>query len=243
MKENEGLYRAARLVKRTVIGVAVMAVAVVVLGYLFLVRQVDRKAAWADAARELEGSILHYGEPAERVARVYRRRGTNYFREANGLLVATPERLIFVGIEPRDKLAGEDAPASIITAEIPNDTLLDVVPSRVYGITARGITVQRDGRAEKFAAAPGYESELDSLASYVERRHSAEHHIAAESRALHAAVAQLEKRPLRYQVVRGDALSTIATRFGATPAQIREWNHMTSDKVRVRDSLTVKPAG
>ncbi|MGI9090464.1 MAG: LysM peptidoglycan-binding domain-containing protein [Gemmatimonadaceae bacterium] len=243
MRENEGLYRAVRVVKRTVIGVAVMAVAVVVLGYLFLVRQVDRKAAWADAARELDGSILHYGERAERTARVYRRRGTDYFREANGLLVATPERLIFVGIEPRDKLAGEDAPASITTAEFPNDTLLSVVPGRVYGVTAQGITLQRDGRVDKFAAAPGYESELDSLASYVERRHAAEHHVAAENRALHAAVAQLEKRPLRYEVTRGDALSTIATRFGATPAQIRAWNNMSSDKVRIRDTLTVKPAG
>lgn len=243
MKENEALYRAARLLKRAVIGIAVMALAVVVLGYLFLVRQVDRKAAWADAARELEGSILHYGEPAERVARVYRRRGSNYFREANGLLVATPERLIFVGIEPRDKLAGEDAPESITTAEFPNDTSLSVVTGRVYGITARGATVQHGADAAKFAAAPGYESELDSLVSYVERRQSAERQIAAENRALHVAVAQLEKRPLRYQVVRGDALSTIAARFGATPAQIRAWNRMSSDKVRIRDSLTVKPAG
>ncbi len=243
MKETEGLFRAARFVKRTVIGIAIMALAVVVLGYLFLVRQVDRKAAWADAARELEGNILHFGEPAERVARVYRRRGSNYFREANGLLVATPERLVFVGIEPRDKLAGEDAPASITTAELPNDTLLDVVPGRVYGITARGIVLEREGRSEKFAAAPGFESELDSLARYVERSHAAERRLSAENHALHSAVAQLEKRPLRYQVVRGDALSTIAARFGATPAQIREWNRMTSDKVRVRDTLTVKPAG
>lgn len=243
MRENEGLYRAARFVRRVVIGVAAMAVAVVVLGYLFLMRQVDSTSAWRDAARELQGSVLHYGEPPERIARVYRRRGTSYFRAANGLLVATPERLVFIGIEPRDKLAGEDAPASITSSEFPNDTLLHLIPGRVYGMTAHGIAVQHGPQSEEFAAAPGYESELDSLAMYVDARHAAERKAMADNRALHAAIAELERRRLRYQVGRGDALSTIASRFGATPAQIREWNHMTSDKVRIRDSLTVKPAG
>lgn len=243
MRENEGLYRAARFVKRAVIGVVIIVVAVVVLGYLFLMRQVESTSAWRDAARELQGSVLHYGEPAERVARVYLRRGTSYFRAADGLLVATPERLVFVGIEPRDKLAGPDAPASITTSEFPNDTLLHLTPGRVYGMTAHGITVQRGDQTEEFAAAPGYETELDSLARYVDARHTSERKMTGDNRALHAAIAELERRPLRYQVTRGDALSTIASRFGATPAQIREWNHMTSDKVRIHDSLTVKPAG
>lgn len=243
MRENEGLYRAARLIKRAVIGTVVMVLAVVALGYFFLVRPVNRDSAYREAARELDANILHYGEPPERVARVYRRRGTNYFRAANGLLVATPERLLFVGIEPRDMLAGPDAPPTILTAEMANDTLLQLTPARVYGMTAHGVAAQRGPRVERFAAAPGYESELDSLAAYVDRRHGAERRLAAENRALHAAVARLIREPLRYEVGRGDALSTIAARFGATPAQIREWNHMTSDKVRIRDTLLVKPAG
>lgn len=243
MRENEGLYRAARLVRRTVIGIAAMIVAVVALGYFFLMRPVNRQAAWSEAARELEGSVLHYGEPAERIARVYRRRGTNYFRAANGLLVATPERLVFVGIEPRDKLAGDDAPSTIVTAELRNDTLLHLTPGRVYGMTGHGIVAQHGGKREEFAAAPGYESELDSLARYVDSRHTAERRLTAANRSLHAAVAELVQRPLKYQISRGDALSTIAARFGATPAQIRDWNDMPGDRVRIGDSLVVKPAG
>jgi LysM repeat protein len=243
MRENEGLYRAARLIKRTVIGVVVLAVAVVVLGYVFLVRTVDRKAAWTEAARELESSVLHYGEPVERIARVYQRRGTNYFRAANGLLVATPERILFVGIEPRDKLAGEDAPAAIITSEFQNDTLLTVSERRMYALTAPGVVVRRGGRQETYAASSGYAPELDSLATYVERRHAAEREAVAADRALHQQIAALVRRPLRYVVSRGDALSTIAARFGATPAEVREWNHLPSDRVRLRDTLLVKPAG
>ena len=243
MRENEGLYRAARLIKRTVIGVIVLVIAVVVLGYVFLVRTVDRKAAWTDAARELESSVLHYGEPVERIARVYQRRGTNYFRAANGLLVATPERLLFVGIEPRDKLAGEDAPAAIITSEFSNDTLLSLSERRLYALTAPGVVVNRGGRREIFAASSGYSSELDSLATYVERRHAAERRAVAADRELHQQIAALMRRPLRYVVQRGDALSTIAARFGATPSDIREWNHLPNDRVRLRDTLLVKPEG
>lgn len=243
MRENEGLYRAARLIRRTVIGIVVLAVAVVVLGYLFLVRTVDRGAAWAEAARELDGSVLHYGEPAERVARVYQRRGTNYFRAANGLLVATPERLLFVGIEPRDKLAGEDAPAAIITTDFANDTLLRVVPQRVYALSAQGVVIRRGPRREEFAASSGYADELDSLAAYVEARHAAERRAVAADRALHQQITALLRRPLRDVVQRGDALSTIAARFGATPEEIRRWNHLPSDRVRLHDTLLVKPEG
>lgn len=243
MRENEGLYRAARLIKRTVIGIIVLVIAVVALGYIFLVRTVDRTAAWEDAARELEGSVLHYGEPAERIARVYQRRGTNYFRAANGLLVATPERLLFVGVEPRDKLAGEDAPAAIITSDFPNDTLLTVAPQRIYALTAPGVVVRRGQRREEFAASSGYAAELDSLASYVEARHAAERRAVAADRELHQTIAAVLRRPLRYVVQRGDALSTIAARFGATPEEIRSWNHLPSDRVRLRDTLLVKPAG
>lgn len=243
MRENEGLYRAARLIKRTVIGLVVVVVAVVVIGYLFLVRTVDRKAAWVDAARELEGSVLHYGEPVERVARVYERRGTNYFRAANGLLVATPERLLFVGMEPRDKLAGADAPAAIITSDFPNDTLLSVTPRRIYALTAPGVVVRRGARREEFAASSGYAAELDSLARYVDARHAAERRAVAADRELHQEIAAVLRRPLRYVVQRGDALSTIAARFGATPEEIRRWNHLPSDRVRLRDTLLVKPEG
>lgn len=243
MKENEGLYRAARFIKHVVIGVAVLVVAVVVVGYVFLVRQVDPTSAWREAGRELSSSVLHYGERPERIARVYRRRATNYFKAANGILVATPERLLFVGMEPRDNLAGADAPAAIITSEFPNDTLLTLTPRRLYALSAPGVVVQRELRQEEFAAAGGYEAELARLVGFVRAQHLAERRQVREDRDLRAAIAALMRRPLRYRVQRGDALSTIAARFGATPAQIREWNHLPTDRVRLGDALLVKPAG
>jgi len=241
MKENEGLYRAARFVKRLVIGVVTLVLVVAAVGYFFLMRQVDPHAAWAYAARELNGAVLHYGERPVRVARVYRRRPTNYFRAANGLLVATPERVIFIGVEPRDKLAGADAPTAIVTSEFPNDTTLSVATRRIYAMTAHGIVLDRGSHTESYGAMSGHESEIDSLASYVQNRQAAQRAAAAQDRKLRAQLAELLKQPLRYTVQRGDAISTIAARYGATPDQIREWNHLPGDKVRIGETLLVRP--
>jgi hypothetical protein len=241
MRQNEGLYRAARLAKRLVVGVFTLVVVVAAVGYFFLMRQVDPQSAWAAARREMEGGILRYGERPVRVARVYRRRPTNYFRAANGLLVATPQRVLFIGLEPRDVLTGADAPSAILTSEFPEDTLLGLSMRRIYWFTAHGLTLQRGNQAASFAASAGHEDELDSVAAYVARRQREQRAVAAADRALRTQLAELLKQPLHYVVQRGDALSTIAARYNATPEQIREWNHLPSDKVRIGATLLVRP--
>ncbi len=241
MKENEGLYRAGRFIRRLVIGLFTLVVVVAAVGYFFLMRQVDPESAWASAKRELDGGILRYGERPMRIARVYRRRPTNYFRAANGLLIATPQRVLFIGIEPRDKLAGADAPAAILTSEFPDDTTLYATTHRIYSLTAHGIVLTRGNRTESYAASRGYEDDLDSLASYVQGRQRDERAVAAQDRILREQLAELLKQPLHYVVQRGDALSTIAARYNATPAEIREWNHLPNDKVRIGATLLVRP--
>lgn len=235
------MYRVARFIKRVVIGVVALIVVVAAVGYFFLMRQVDPGSAWSSARRELDNGILHYGERSVRIARVYRRRPTNYFRAANGLLVATAERVIFIGIEPRDKLAGPDAPAAIVTSEFSTDTALSATTHRIYSLTAHGIILSRGRRTESYAAARGYENELDSLASYVHDTQRRERAAAVQDRILKEQLAALLKQPLHYVVQRGDALSTIAARYGATAQQIREWNQLPNDRVRIGATLLVRP--
>ena len=50
------------------------------------------------------------------------------------------------------------------------------------------------------------------------------------------------QRPREYEVVRGDTLSLIATRFGVSLASLRQTNALGSDKIRVGQILKV-PAG
>lgn len=241
MKRNEGLYRTVRFVKHLVIGIASLVLIMAAVGYFFLMRQVDPRAAWKFAERELAGGMLHYGERPIRVAHVYVRRPTSYFRAASGLLVATPERVLFVGVEPRDKLAGADAPAPILTSEFTNDTLLSARNVRLYAFTAHGILLSQGSRAQAYAASSGHDAEMDALLAYVQRHQREQRAAAIQDRELRAQLASLLKQPLTYVVERGDAVSTIAARFGATPEQIREWNHLSNDRIRAGQTLLVRP--
>ncbi|MDQ6716983.1 MAG: LysM peptidoglycan-binding domain-containing protein [Gemmatimonadota bacterium] len=244
MKESEGLYRSFNLLKQALLGIAALLLGLLVFGYFFFMRHVDAPKAQAAAARELQGGMLHYGERVEKRAKVYERRPTDYFRGLDGMLFATNDRLIFVGTAPSDQLESADAPPVIITEEYPNDTLLRVEHRRLFLLTAHGVVIQRQGsRLGQFGANRGDEKSLDDLIDYVTKSHEKQRADAAAERKLRQAVAAMVREPLYYIVKRGDAISLIATKFGATPEQIRSWNSLTSDRVKIGERLLVKPAG
>ena len=241
MKESEPLYRFTRFIKRAIIGLGVVLLALLAFGYFFFMRHVDAPQAWATADRELQGGMLDFGEKVERKARVFVRRPTDYYRGANGMLYATNERLIYIGVAPGSKFENEDAPPVIVSQEFPNDTLLEMRPARLYLLTAHGVRVNRPGvQAGQFAAVRGQEDALDSLVNYVNTVHQTQRREAAEERRLRQAVAALVKEPIYYTVRRGDALFSIARRFETTPEQIQKWNQLEGDRVKIGQRLLVK---
>ena len=170
MKESEGLYRWFRFIKRTVIGLLVVAAGIMLFGYAVFMRHVDARGAWRSAARELNGGMLHYGERVDKFAKAFQRRPTDYYRASNGLLVATNDRVIFVGIAPSDKLENEDAPPTILQYEFPNDTMLRMKTERLYFLTAHGVRVTHPSTGTQlFAASRGDEPALDSLIEALSR--------------------------------------------------------------------------
>ena len=244
MKESEGLYRWFRFIKRTIIGLLVVAAGIMLFGYAVFMRHVDARGAWRSAARELNGGMLHYGERVDKFAKAFQRRPTDYYRASNGLLVATNDRVIFVGIAPSDKLENEDAPATILQYDFPNDTMLTLKMERLYFLTAHGVRVTHPSRGTQlFAASRGDEAALDSLIDHVNRRLDAQRVEAIRERRIRAGVQALIDQPIYYVVRRGDAISSIAKRFDTTPEYIKKWNNLTSDKVRIGDRLIVKAKG
>ncbi len=242
MKESEGLYRTFRFLKKALLGLAVVLVGLVLFGYFFFMRHVDAPKAWTAADRELQGGMLHYGEKVQRKARVFMRRPTDYYRGANGVLYATNDRLIFIGVAPGDKFENADAPATILSQEFPNDTLLRMKGARLYFLTAHGVTVTHPGVPPgKFATLGSEAAALDSLVNYVNTTHDAQRAAAAKERRLRQAVAALINQPLYYAVKRGDALFSIARKFDATPEQIQQWNKLEGDRVKIGQHLIVKP--
>jgi|SRR5689334_6063301 hypothetical protein len=241
MKESEPLYRFTRFLKRAVIGLGVVLLALLAFGYFFFMRHVDAPKAWAAADRELKGGMLDFGEKVERRARVFMRRPSDYYRGANGMLYATNERLIYIGVAPGSKMENEDAPPVIVSQEFPNDTLLQMKPTRLYLLTAHGVRVSRPGvPSGQFAAISGQEAALDSLVNYVNSVHAAQRRDAAEERRLRQTVDALIKEPLYYTVKRGDALFSIARKFETTPEQIQKWNQLEGDRVKIGQRLLVK---
>jgi len=243
MKESEGLYRSFRFLKKALLGVAVVILALLLFGYFFFMRHVDAPKAWTAADRELRGGMLQYGEKVQRTAKVFMRRPSDYYRGANGVLYATNDRLIFIGVAPGSKFESSDAPPMIVSQEFPNDTTLDLRGTRLYFLTAHGVRVSHPGvpRGE-FAAIRGQEAALDSLTDYVNTIHASQRKDAASERRLRQAVDALIKQPLYYTVRRGDALSLIAKKFDATADQIRQWNQLEGDRVKIGQRLLVKPA-
>jgi len=242
MKESEGLYRSFNFLKKAVIGLAVVFVALLLFGYFFFMRHVDAPKAWAAADRELQGDMLHYGEKVERKARVFMRRPSDYYRGANGVLYATNDRLIFIGVAPGSKFESEDSPPLIVSQEFPNDTLLSMRTTRLYLLTAHGVRVFHPGVAKgEFAALSENVPALDSLVDYVNSVHAKQQQDAAAERRLRAAVAALIAEPLYYTVKRGDALFSIARKFETNPDQLRAWNHLEGDRVKIGQRLLVKP--
>jgi hypothetical protein len=243
MKESEGLYRSFRFLKKALLGLAIVIIALLLFGYFFFMRHVDAPKAWTAADRELQGGMLQYGETVQRRAKVFMRRPSDYYRGANGMLYATNDRLIFIGVAPGSKFEDADAPPMIVSQEFPNDTLLDLRGARLYLLTAHGVRVAHPAaQRSEFAASPGEEPALDSLSDYVNAIHAAQRREAARERRLREAVDALIKQPLYYRVKRGDAISLIATKFDATPDQIRQWNQIVGDRIKIGERLLVKPA-
>jgi len=243
MRESEGLYRSFRFLKKALLGLGIVLVGLLLFGYFFFMRHVDAPKAWAAADRELQGGMMAYDEKVERKARVFVRRPSDYYRGANGLLYATNARLIFIGVAPGSKFESDDAPPVIVSQEFPNDTLLVMNARRLYFLTAHGVRVSHPGSTPgEFAAVRGQEPALDSLVDYVNGIHAAQKKAAAEEKRLRAAVAALINEPLYYIVKRGDALFSIARKFDATPEQIKQWNQLDRDLVKIGQRLLVKPA-
>lgn len=227
---------------RVIVIALVLVILVLTAGAVLAVDDVAPEQTWILAERELQGGLLSYGERPAVITRVYKRRATNYFRRTHGILVATQRRVLFIGVDPKDNLAGPDAPFLLTTSEFPNDTLLAIRHSRADLLTTSGVIIERMGRKEKFAAINTNSKRLDSLITYVKDLNDRIRADAATERKLRADVAEMLKQPLYYEIKRGDALINIADRFGTIPDSLMQWNNLTSTRIRIRDTLLVKPA-
>src|SRR5690242_13034368 len=231
----------------TMIG-AILVIAGIVVQFAVHTYRTEPRNTSAIAERELRLNTLGDGERVIQMVAVFQRPWIDYFRATRGLLVLTDRRLLFLGLEPRDLLASGDSPPTFTEHDFPVDTAVVLRQGRTFFGIAKALVVDTPDGNYRFGVpsqAWGKASlMLHSVAARHERLVALGVQLAKERARVEARrkVAQQEAAKAKYYTVkRGDALSSIAARWNTTADHLREWNNLPGNKIRIGQSLLVKP--
>lgn len=244
-RRNRGPSRATLYV---MIVVGVIALAVLVQFAVHTVRT-DPRDSKAIALRELQVNTLEPGERVLRMVSVFKRPAISYFRATRGLLALTNKRLLYIGVEPRDLLAAPDLPPTFEERDFALDTMLHVTSGRTFFGLARAVVITLPHEKIKLGVPSAASAEANLLVVAMDARRDRAVALSAQQKALLARAeadrkaAEASRRKAKfYTVRRGDALGGIATTWNTTTDKLRAWNKLPDNKIRVGQTLLVRPA-
>jgi hypothetical protein len=220
----------------------------------------DPRDATLYALRQLRSSVLKPNERMRSAVNVWQRPPIDYFRATRGILVLTdapgdsarPDggRLLYLGLQPRDPLSPPDAPPTFEVREWPVDTLVEVTSTRTLFLLAKALRVvaPSEGRVT-LGTSPAASADAAALRAQLERKYKYLRQVGWQRREDRRArdrerlVAIYEGRRAWYHTIRrGEAIASVARLFNTTPEAIRALNNITGDRIRIGQSLLVKPA-
>ena len=220
----------------------------------------DPRDATVYALRQLRSSVLRPNERLRSAVNVWQRPAIDYFRATRGILVLTdapgdtvrPDggRLLYLGLQPRDPLSPPDAPPTFDVREWPVDTLVEVTPTRTLFMLAKALRVTAPGEGRvTLGTSPAATNDASALRTQLERKYKYLRQVGWQRREERRArdrarlVAIFEgRRPWYHTIRRGEAIASVAKMFNTTPEAIRALNNITGDRIRIGQSLLVKPA-
>ena len=224
------------LVKVTGSGLGVLLVVAAVIAYLITLRP-DVPGARKLARREL----LVLLEPTEHVQAATwarRREWWDGFRETYGILALTDRRMLFVGIPPRELITPERGPQQFVIMQLARDATLRVRRARVDLGTVSGVTVEND--RERLAFASNDAAGVDSVLADVTRGRRSDASVVELARRTREYEQDVSQQAVWHVVAVGDALASIATRYGTTEAQLTALNRLSSTTIKIGQRLLVK---
>ena len=209
--------------------------------------------------RQLRSSVLRPNEKLRSAVNVWQRPAIDYFRATRGILVLTdapgdslrPDggRLIYLGLQPRDPMSPPDAPPTFDVREWPVDTLVEVQPARTLFLLAKALRVTAPSEQRvTLGMSSAASTDAGALRSQLERKYRYLRQVGwqrreerrARDRARIVAI-ESGRRAWYHTVRRGEALASIARMFNTTPEAVRALNNITGDRIRVGQTLLVKP--
>ena len=224
-----------------------VALAVVLVQIALYTQRTGPRDARGIVERELRLNTLRPGERVVRSLPVFRRSGTDYYRQTRGLLVLTDRRLIYLGAPPRDVTGASDAPPTFDQQEFRVDTLVRIESGVSLLAFARALRIHAPDGTVELAVPSGSWPKAQLMIRAWEGRHARLASIGAWGSRVRDARATLEKvldayrkEPVHHMVRPGDALSSIAAWYETTPESIRALNGIEGNKIKVGQSLTIR---
>jgi hypothetical protein len=210
-------------------------------GYALWQRHLDPVTARSTLARELSTYALEPGETVRASAFLYWRSPLSYFRSTHAILAATDRRLLLLTLTPPDPLTREAETSLPSIRDLPKDTTVQLDTGRVMFGLSRGITVRARDVRERWAAREEQWPQVRAVTADLSMVQRAMREDGEAIRLARLAAVERARQPIWHVVHRGEALGSIATRYGTTPERLRELNAMSSDRIRAGDSLLIKP--
>ncbi len=239
-----------------VVGLAVLVTAVQIAYHS--VRS-DPRDSRVYAERELRLTMLQPTEKVLAMVDVFQRPAIDYYRPTRGLLVLTDGpgdaqkpiggRLLYLGLQPRDPLSPADAPPTFDEREWPVDTTVVVTSRRTFFYLAPALSVSAPREPTLVVGlAKASSDEAAALKAALAKKYAALRSLGWQRREARRAAARersagiYQGRRIWYHTVRrGQALASVAKLYGVTAEQLRGWNAIDGDRIKIGQQLIVKP--
>lgn len=198
-----------------------------------------RRTARETALREVEAQVRG-DERIVAQAFASQRRWTDMWRESFGVVVATDQRLLYVGTPPTPLLnPRDDGPAELLVASYPYDAAFSLEPRTVFGGRGRGLVLRTPTAQVDFLVDDAAWANAERVA-----RASADARgiVSRDIQQLDAASrgpAPRAEEFVPYVVRRGETLTGLAQRFRTTPDVLRQLNKLTTDNIQAGQRLRV----